>query len=70
MFIEVTTGNAEDKKNYMRKLLRTFIETKMKTYSELEAQNADQDVDGLQKQNTWQACGWFFLLPGSCSRKR
>jgi hypothetical protein len=41
MFIEVTTGNAEDKKNYMRKLLRTFIETKMKTYSELEAQNAD-----------------------------
>ncbi|MCX5903411.1 MAG: hypothetical protein NTV89_08050 [Proteobacteria bacterium] len=41
MFIEVTTGNAEDKTNYMRKLLRTFIETKMKTYSGLEAQDAD-----------------------------
>jgi len=44
MFIEVTTGNAEDKKNYMRRLLRTFIETKMKTYSELEAQDTDQDA--------------------------
>ena len=44
MFIEVTTGNAEAKKDYMRKLLRTFIETKMKTYSELEAQDADQDA--------------------------
>jgi hypothetical protein len=44
MFIEVTTGNAEAKKDYMRKLLRTFIETKMKTYSELEAQNADQEA--------------------------
>ena len=32
MRIEVTTGNNEAKKNYMRKLIQTFIETKMKTY--------------------------------------
>jgi hypothetical protein len=44
MFIEVTTGNAEAKKDYMRKLLRTFIETKMRAYCELEAQDADQDA--------------------------
>jgi hypothetical protein len=44
MFIEVTAGNAEDKKNYMRRLLRTFIETKMKAYSEPEAQAADQET--------------------------
>jgi hypothetical protein len=44
MLIEVTTGNAEAKKTYMRKLLRTFIETKMKTYRELGAQDADQDA--------------------------
>jgi hypothetical protein len=48
MFIEVTTGNAEDQKNYMRKLLRTFIETKMKTYSDLEAQSADPVQDAAK----------------------
>jgi hypothetical protein len=44
MFIEVTAGNAEDKKNYMRKLLRTFIETKMKVYCELASQSGDRDT--------------------------
>jgi hypothetical protein len=44
MFIEVTTGNTEDKKNYMCTLLRTFIETKMKAYCELGAQGGDQDT--------------------------
>jgi hypothetical protein len=44
MFIEVSAGNAEDKKNYMRKLLRAFIEKKMKTYCELEAQDAGRDT--------------------------
>jgi hypothetical protein len=44
MFIEVTTGNAEDKKNYMHKLLRTFIAAKMSAYGELEAQGTDQDA--------------------------
>ena len=45
MLIEITTGNAEDKMSYMLKLLRAFIETKMKTYSKLEAQGADQDAE-------------------------
>jgi hypothetical protein len=44
MFIEVTAGNAEAKKNYMRKLLRTFIEIKMKTYKELAEQSAEQNT--------------------------
>jgi hypothetical protein len=41
MRIEVTTGNNEAKKNYMRKLIQTFIETKMKTYQELEGNSAE-----------------------------
>ena len=50
MRIEVTTGNSEAKKNYMRKLIQTFIETKMKTYRELEGNSAEQDEerDGLR----------------------
>jgi len=50
MRIEVTTGNNEAKKNYMRKLIQTFIETKMKTYRELEGNSAEQDQerDGLR----------------------
>jgi hypothetical protein len=48
MFIEVTTGNAEDKKNYMRKLLRTFIEIKMRAYCGLAAQDTDQDAAKLK----------------------
>ena len=47
MLIEVTTGNNEAKKNYMRKLIQTFIETKMKEYQELEGKGdepyAEQD---------------------------
>ena len=50
MRIEVTTGNSEAKKNYMRKLIQTFIETKMQTYRELEENSAEQDEerDGLR----------------------
>jgi hypothetical protein len=50
MRIEVTTGNNEAKKNYMRKLIQTFIETKMKTYHEMEENSAEQDEerDGLR----------------------
>ena len=50
MRIEVTTGNNEAKKNYMRKLIQTFIETKMKPYQELEGNSAEQDEeqDGLR----------------------
>lgn len=59
MFIEVTTGNAEAKKDYMRKLLRTFIETKMKTYSALEAQNADQDTDQDAAKTKYLASLWM-----------
>jgi hypothetical protein len=45
MRIEVTTGNNEAKKNYMRKLIQTFIETKMKTYHEMEENSAEQDEE-------------------------
>ena len=50
MRIEVTTGNNEAKIHYMRKLIQTFIETKMKTYRELEGNSAEQDQerDGLR----------------------
>jgi hypothetical protein len=50
MLIEVTTGNNEAKKNYMRKLIQTFIETKMKTYRELEENSTvlDEERDGLR----------------------
>ena len=43
MLIEVTAGNSEAKKNYMIKLIQTFIEIKMKTYRELEGNGAEQD---------------------------
>ena len=50
MLIEVTAGNNEAKKNYMIKLIQTFIEIKMKTYHELEENGAEQDEerDGLR----------------------
>jgi hypothetical protein len=54
MLIEVTAGNNEAKKNYMRKLIQTFIEIKMKmkTYRVLEGISAEQDEerDGLRKK--------------------
>jgi hypothetical protein len=50
MRIEVTTRNNEAKKNYMRKLIQTFIETKMKTYHEMEenSEEPDEERDGLR----------------------
>jgi hypothetical protein len=45
MLIEVTTGNNEAKKHYMKKLIQTFIETKMNTYHELEGNSAEQDQE-------------------------
>ena len=50
MLIEVTAGNNEAKKNYMIKLIQTFIEIKMKTYRELEGNGTEQDEerDGLR----------------------
>ena len=50
MLIEVTAGNSEAKKNYMIKLIQTFIEIKMKTYHELEGNGTEQDEerDGLR----------------------
>jgi hypothetical protein len=50
MRIEVTTGNNEAKKHYMKKLIQTFIETKMKPYQELEENSAEQgeELDSLR----------------------
>jgi len=43
MLIEITAGNVEDKKNYLRTLLQTFIDAKMNAYSRIEAQNSGRD---------------------------
>ena len=70
MFIEVTTGNAEAEKNYMRKLLRTFIEIKIKTYSELEAQGADQDAERDSLRTKYLASLWMVLsVTGAMQRE-
>jgi hypothetical protein len=44
MLIEVTAENTQAKKRYLRKLLRAFIESRMKTYREPEAQSAARDA--------------------------
>jgi len=50
MLIEVTTGNNEAKKTYMRKLIQSFIETKMKAYCELvgDVEESDHERDSLK----------------------
>lgn len=37
----VTTGNEEAKKGYMKKLIQTFIETKMKAFPDREGNDAE-----------------------------
>jgi hypothetical protein len=50
MLIEVTTGNNESKKSYMRKLIQSFIEIKMEAYCELErgVEESDNERDSLR----------------------
>jgi len=70
MLIEVTTGNAEDKKNYMRKLLRTFIETKVKKYNELEEQSADPGTAQDAAETKYLASLWMvYAVTGIMQRE-
>jgi hypothetical protein len=59
MRIEVTTGNNEAKKNYMRKLIQTFIETKMKAYQELEGSGAEPDTERDSLRIKYLASLWM-----------
>ncbi len=45
MRIEITIENDEAKINYMRKLIQGFIETKIKTYCELETNSGASDTE-------------------------
>ena len=59
MLIEVTAGNNEAKKNYMIKLIQTFIEIKMKTYYELEGNGAEQDEERDSLRIKYLASLWM-----------
>jgi hypothetical protein len=61
MLIEVMTGNDEDKKNYMKELVRVFIETKKKIYGESERNGSTRDSENAIFEKQYLASLWMIF---------
>ncbi len=61
MRIEITTENDEAKIDYMRKLIQGFIETKMKTYGDLETNSGVSDAEKEISKIKYLASLWMIF---------